>query len=254
MKQAIEWTKPVCQLDSNGLYIGQAEAELDVYARDGSYLIPGGCIDTEPPEAREGQAARWTGSGWEYITDHRGKTAYQTSDGQAVTIETVGELSDGLTFDERPSIWHAWDGQKWVVSKEAEVEQLVQAQAAKLAEISRAAQTCIDRAAGLDKVPEFEVATWTIQALEAKAWHTDKSAPTPTLDTIAAARGIPAETLKQKAYEKATKFELLTARIAGLRQAMEDKINAATNVEQVQAITCDFCTMLPSENTKTEGV
>ena len=37
----IQWTKPVCQLDSDGLYLGQAEAELDIYARDGSYIMPG---------------------------------------------------------------------------------------------------------------------------------------------------------------------------------------------------------------------
>ena len=58
MTQQIQWTKLVCQLDAEGLYVGQAEADLDVYARDGSYILPGGCIDTAPPEAREGMAAK----------------------------------------------------------------------------------------------------------------------------------------------------------------------------------------------------
>lgn len=254
MTQNIQWTKPVCQLDSDGLYLGQTEADLDVYARDGSYLIPGGCIEVDPPENREGQAARWTGSGWEYITDHRGKTAYQTADGQAVIVNAVGELSDGLTFDAPPSPWHTWGGKKWVVSKEAKAEQLAQAQAAKLAEINRAAQACIDQAAGLNRVPEFEVATWTIQALEAKAWHADNAADTPTLDAIADARGVPADVLKQKAYEKSVKFEMLTAHVAGLRQAAEDKIYAAKTPEDVAAVQCDFCTTPPSQTTTTEVV
>ncbi|SAY50948.1 hypothetical protein [Neisseria weaveri] len=103
MTQNIQWKKPVCQLDDNGLYLGQTEAELDVYAKDGSYIIPGGCIDVEPPENRDGHVARWTGEAWEYIPDHRGKTAYQTADGQAVMVVTAGGLSDGLTFTAPPS-------------------------------------------------------------------------------------------------------------------------------------------------------
>lgn len=254
MSQKIQWTKPVCQLDSDGLYIGQTDADLDVYARDGSYLIPGGCIDVEPPETRDGHAARWTGEAWEYIPDHRGKTAYQTADGQAVIVDAVGELSDGLTFDAPPSHWHAWNGKEWAISKEAKAEQLAQAKAAKLAEINRAAQACIDQAAGLNRVPDFEVATWTIQALEAKAWHADNAAATPTLDAIADARGVPVDVLKQKAYEKAIKFEMLTAHIAGLRQAAEDKIYAAKTPEDVAAVQCDFCTTPPSQTTTTEVV
>ena len=247
----IVWKKPVCQLDDNGLYLGQVDAHLDINARDGSYIIPGGCIDTEPPENRDGRAARWTGEAWEYVPDHRGKTAYQTADGQAVAIETVGELSDGLTLDAPPSHWHTWNGKKWAISKEAKTEQLEQAKAVKLAEINRAAQACIDQAAGLDKVPQFEVATWTIQALEAKAWHADNAAATPALNAIADARGIPAEALKQKAYEKSVKFELLTAHVAGLRQAAEDKIRAAQTVDDVQAVTCDFCNV-PGETAEKE--
>lgn len=248
----ILWKKPVCQLDDNGLYIGQVDAHLDINARDGSYIIPGGCIDTAPPETRDGHAARWTGEAWEYIPDHRGKTAYQTADGQAVIIDTVGVISDGLTLDAPPSEWHTWSGKKWAISKEAKAEQLAQAKAAKLAEINQAAQAFINQSASLDKVPDFEIRTWTIQALEAAAWHKAADAPTPTLDTIAAARGVPAETLKQKAYEKAAAFEQLTAHVAGLRQAAEDKIYAAKTPEDVAAVQCDFCTTPPSQTTTTE--
>ena len=36
MTQNIQWTKPVCQLDADHLYIGQTTADLDIMARDGS--------------------------------------------------------------------------------------------------------------------------------------------------------------------------------------------------------------------------
>lgn len=77
MTQNIQWTKPVCQLDADHLYIGQTTADLDIMARDGSYLIPAGCIDTDPPQISAGKAARWNGEGWDVIEDHRGKTAYR---------------------------------------------------------------------------------------------------------------------------------------------------------------------------------
>lgn len=183
----------------------------------------------------------------------RGETAYYYQhNGQGTLIVKNGAIS---VIPPAPSCYHIWRDDEWILTSEAVEKQLADVKAAKLAEINRAAQTCIDKAAGLDKVPEFEVATWTLQAIEAKAWYADKSADTPTLDAIAEARGIPAEVLKQKAYEKAIKFELLTAHIAGLRQAAEDKIKAAKTVEDVQAITYDFCTMptSQSENAETES-
>ena len=93
-------TKPVCQLDADSIYLHQTVADLDPLAADGSYLLPAGCIDTQPPEARTGFATRWLPekNAWQYLPDHRGKTAYQSSDGTTVVIEQVGELHDGLTL------------------------------------------------------------------------------------------------------------------------------------------------------------
>ena len=146
-------------------------------------------------------------------------------------------VSDDLTVSPpRPSEYHEWDGGSWVLKPTAKKKMLQHAKSEKLAEINRTAQSYIDRAAGLDKVPEFEVATWTTQAFEAKAWHADQNAATPTLDAIAASRGVPPDALRQKAYEKTLKFERLTAYVAGLRQAAEDKINAAANLDELADI------------------
>ena len=116
-------TKPVCQLDADGIYLHQTVADLDPLAADGSYLLPAGCIDTAPPEARAGFAACWLPekATWQYLPDHRGKTAYQTSDGAAVVIERAGELPAGLTFAQRESEYQTWDVQAkaWVLTKAA---------------------------------------------------------------------------------------------------------------------------------------
>ena len=131
MTQNIQWTKPVCQLDADHLYIGQTTADLDQLAEDGSYLLPAGCIDAEPPETRTGFAARWLPekAEWQYLPDHRGKTAYQTSDGAAVVIDKVGELPAGLTFTPYENEHQTWDVQAkaWVLTKAAASQLLAEA-------------------------------------------------------------------------------------------------------------------------------
>lgn len=244
MTQQIQWQKPVCQLDSDGLYLHQAMADLDYYTKDGSYIIPGGCIDTAPPEAREGYAARWTGTAWEYLRDLRGQTAYRTDSGEAVPIDTVGALSDGLTLEPRPSECHEWQNGAWqenpARAAEIKAQALAQAKAAKLAEINRAAQQFVSQAADLDKTPEFEVATWPLQAAEAQAWHTNPEAETPVLAAIAAARGLDLEKLRAAALRKANAYTALTAHIAGQRQALADKLDKAKTVAAVEKIAVHY--------------
>lgn len=112
-------TKAVCQLDADSIYLHQTEADLDPLAADGSYLIPAGCIDAEPPETRAGFAAHWLPekNAWQYLPDHRGKTAYRKADGAAVQIEQVGELPDELTFSRRENEHQTWDAKAkaWVL-------------------------------------------------------------------------------------------------------------------------------------------
>ena len=112
-------TKPVCQLDADNLYLHQTVADLDPMATDGGYLLPAGCVDTRPPETRAGFAARWQPekNAWQYLPDHRGKTAYRTDDGAEVRVEQVGELPDELTFTPRENEHQTWDdkAKAWVL-------------------------------------------------------------------------------------------------------------------------------------------
>ena len=88
-----------------------------------------------------------------------------------------------------PSIYHAWRDGEWIQDE----KMLNVLKEEKLKQLSIAAQVYVDSATGGDKLPEFEMQTWAIQAAEAKAWQLDKNVPTPVLDGIATARGIPTD-------------------------------------------------------------
>lgn len=244
MTQQIQWTIPVCQLDADNLYIGQTYADLDIMARDGSYLIPAGCIDVPPPTVPEGRAARWNGEGWDFIKDRRGQTAYRKTDGTPVVIDTVGEISDDLTLTAPPSEYSDWDGKKWVENqdKKAQIEsaKIATYKALMLAGISHNAQAIVAEKSGMDNLPAFEVQSWPIQAAEARAWSADKNAATPVLDQISKARGIDPDKLKAAALKKTVAYETLCATVAGRRQAIEKQIEAAKTLDELKAINADI--------------
>lgn len=144
--------KTVCQLDADGLFVTTTPAWPDPMQPE-NWLIPAGCIDTEPPAAKAGQAAKWDAAAkkWQYIPDHRGQTAYRTDNGQPETVQTAGELSSELTLTPRPSEYHVWDGKAWVLSESAAAQALADAQAQGAAQINDAVE------AVLQPLTRFEV-------------------------------------------------------------------------------------------------
>ena len=144
--------KTVCQLAEAGLFVTTAQAWPDPMQPE-SWLIPAGCIDTEPPAAKAGQAAKWDADAkkWQYIPDHRGQTAYRTDTGEADTVIHAGELPPELTLIPRPSEYHVWDGKAWVLSESAAAQALADAQAQGAAQINDAVE------AVLQPLTRFEV-------------------------------------------------------------------------------------------------
>ncbi len=175
MSQNIKWTKPVCQIDTDNIYIGQVNAELDIYARNGSYLIPAGCIDISPPKISAEHTARWNGSDWEIIDDHRGKAAYRKADGVAVIVDKAGSLPDELTMLEPASEYCEWDGEKWIENQdkkaEAEEAKLAAAKSITLSRLNHRAQSIVNEKSGMNDLPAFEVQSWVDQAAEAREWE-----------------------------------------------------------------------------------
>lgn len=198
-----------CVIDSADLFVEEQ------YFDDGRQSI-----EAEVPPLKENQAARWTGESWEIIPDYRGVLVF-TKDGEQIW-QQIGSLPDGVSLTPPESV--NIDGLKSV----------------KLVVLNAAAQAFINKHAGIDSVPEFEFASWAIQAAEAKAWQADKAASTPVLDGIATARGITADTLKAAALRKTLAYEQLAAHVAGQRQALQSKIEAAKKQSDLDKIEIVF--------------
>lgn len=198
-----------CVIDQDGLFVEEQ------YFDDGRQSI-----EAEIPDLAQYQAAQWDGQGWQIIPDYRGCVVFVGE--QEQVWDKLGDLPDGisLTPPESANI----DGVK----------------SGKLVALNAAAQAFINKHAGIDSVPDFEFASWSIQASEAKAWQLNKNAPTPVLDGIATARGIPADTLKAAALRKTLAYEQLAAHVAGQRQALQSKIEAAKKQSDLDKIEIAF--------------
>lgn len=99
----------VYQTDADGFFMSFAKADPDPM-NEGEWLVPGGCVLQAPPAAGEKQAARWSGTAWELVSDLRG-TVYWTAEGQRLVVTERGVgLPDGASLQE-PALT---SGQQWV--------------------------------------------------------------------------------------------------------------------------------------------
>ena len=115
----------------------------------------------------------------------------------------------------------------------------------KLKNANAKAQEFINKESGANLIPAFELATWGLQAAEAMAWEENKKADTPILNGIAAARGVDENVLKAAALKKAKQYSKLTAHVAGERQAIQDRIQSAKTIEEIEGIVIGYT--LPEE-------
>ena len=111
-------------------------------------------------------------------------------------------------------------------------EQLSNAKAQKLMEVAQAAQAFIDNAVQ-DAAPRVERDTYPLQAAEAESWALDSNSPTPLLEGIANARNIDLNGLRQRTLDKSRVWQALCASVIGQRQAFEDQIKQAADIDQV---------------------
>ena len=78
----------------------------------------------------------------------------------------------------------------------------------------------------------YEVATWDTQRIEYAAWVSDKAASTPYVDALAQGRGIERDVLMGKIGAKVAGM----ATLQGMQHALEERVEKATTVEEVDAI------------------
>ncbi len=82
--------------------------------------MPGCSTDVDPGDEKDGEVSVFLGNGWLRQEDHRGETAYATSDRRVVIVDYIGPLHEGFTFEAPATKFDKWDGSKWVADPEAQ--------------------------------------------------------------------------------------------------------------------------------------
>ena len=118
------------------------------------------------------------------------------------------------------------------------VPTLDEAKAAKLSEINTVTDATL--AVLTETYPDREIATFDKQESEARAYAADPMSSTPFLSALAVARGIPLSDLVGRVLAKADAFAVASGSIIGQRQALEDRLDACTTLEEVQGITVNI--------------
>ncbi|MBN6079902.1 hypothetical protein [Aggregatibacter actinomycetemcomitans] len=190
---------------------------MTIYYKDGFYnhenggYVPQGAIEITEQTYRtllEGQSA--------------GKQIIADSEGKPILVEP------------QPSYLHEFKNGKWIISEKNKTALLQTEKAALILQL--AAKTDELKAGLLVGYPETEIDSFYRQEKEALAWQADKTAETPMLTKIAEKRGVPFEILVKKVIEKASLFAGAIGDIIGLRQRIEDRINAATEQAELDVI------------------
>jgi cystathionine beta-lyase/cystathionine gamma-synthase len=113
---------------------------------------------------------------------------------------------------------------------------LEQAKASKLAEVTMEYNNAIYSLVGT--IDQYELASWAKQEEEARAYVEDNTVATPLLSGMVASRGL-GETVLEFAHKiiaKSNAYQVAYAVVLGTYQAKQKTIDAATTVEEVQAI------------------
>ncbi|KAF1049756.1 hypothetical protein [Xylophilus sp.] len=108
------------------------------------------------------------------------------------------------------------------------------AKAAKLTEINGECQKAV--AALAADYPDSEVQSWPQQVKEATALSADPQSDAPLLTAIATARGLPVAELASRVLQKMNAYVAASGVLIGQRQAAEDLITAAEDLEALSAI------------------
>lgn len=169
---------------------------------------------------------------------------YARMDENGIVIETITWPPEGRYTDEVVPLFQPVPEeveQGWRLDHESgawtnpNIYTLTDAKVAKLSEINAACQIALESLT--PTYPERELTTFDKQESEARAYLADTTASTPLLSALAAARGIELADLVQRVIAKADAFAAASGAIIGQRQALEDRLDAAQTLEDVQAIT-----------------
>lgn len=184
---------------------------------DGEFLIPEHATSNPPPNAINGKARIYAGGIWTQVTDKRG-TIYWDDSRVSYTITELGVSPPEGSFASDPG------------------PTLEEAKTEKRNEINNAADEALSYIINL--YPTSEVNSWPVQIEEANAWTADNDAATPFLDGLLARRPTKTKTvLAQTIIANSDEYKVVSADIFGQRQELDDAVDDATTIAEVQAIT-----------------
>lgn len=213
-----------------GEYLGPETAH-ESPMEPGVYLMPAHSTETAPPEAGEHQAAVYRNGAWLLTDDHRGETWYDTATQERHEIKALDEAISNTWTQIEPTDHEAvWNGEAWEVPFAVLKER-------KQGEIWAAGDAIL--AAVKTKYTQAEIESWSKQEQGAK----DLAAGTAGTDAaqfvagIAALRGIPVDTLRDKILANVTAYGQLCTAVIGTQQRLDDLIKAAQTADDLAAIT-----------------
>lgn len=102
------------------------------------------------------------GTAWETKPDYRGKVAYSTTSGEAVKIDTIGDIPQDLTTAQPKTPFDEWNGKKWVTNEDAQHKNYIEQARAELAKRQLEAEAAMSP---LEKAVKLEMATDKEKAL-----------------------------------------------------------------------------------------
>ena len=225
-------TKKVCQLNEQGIYVGQTNADLSPEeAENGVYLMPAGCVDVDPPEDKKGFVAKWTGDNWDYLENHIGETVYSTKTKEPKKIGELGEIPQGYTSIKPESEHEEWDGKAWAISPAKMTALLAERKTHLLNVIAN--KTDNFKAQYLIGYSQAEIDSFYRQEREAR-----NELPTMLLTEIFEGRDdlSSIEDLKKKVIEKADLFAIIMGKLFAIKQGFEKHIEQAETAEQLDKI------------------
>ena len=212
-----------------GEYLGP-EAAYESPLEPGVYLLPAHSTEAEPPEADDGHVAVFADGAWTLVEDHRGEVWYDTATQERHEIKTLGIVPEAWTQIEPTDHEAVWNGAAWEVPFAVLKER-------KQGEIWAAGDAIL--AAVKTKYTQAEIESWSKQEQGAKdlaAGETDSEAA-QFVAGIAALRGIPVETLRDKILANVAAYGRLSTAVIGTQQRLDDRIKSAQTADDLALIT-----------------
>lgn len=155
-------------------------------------------------------------------------TDYRES-GLFISVAALGEP------EQVPACHHA--GVRFVgelVLEPSPAARLKAAKQRKRDEVSSACQAAV--AVLAQDYPEAEILSWPQQVAEAVSVTADANAEAPLLSAISLARGLDVSELANRVLQKMQAYAVASGALIGQRQRAEDLIDAAQDLEQVDAV------------------